>query len=62
MVQRIQKYKCVWCGARREPGAERREDESIPEILERQLGPIGCRAPDGDGHLWKEIPFEGSGI
>jgi hypothetical protein len=47
------KQQCVWCGAISEPNAERMEGESVPEILERRLGPRGCCAPDGDGHLWK---------
>ena len=48
------KKQCVWCGAISEPNAERKKGESVPEILERRLGPKGCSAPDGDGHLWKE--------
>jgi hypothetical protein len=47
--------QCVWCGVTREPNAKRKEGESVPEILERQLGPRGCCAPDGDGHLWDKV-------
>ena len=48
------KHQCIWCGALREPNAERELGETVPEILERRLGPRGCSAPDGDGHSWNE--------
>ena len=54
----MDKYKCIWCSAISEPHAERLEGESVPEILERRLGPRGCCAPDGGGHLWKKIAEE----
>lgn len=47
--------KCVWCPAISEPHAVRMEGESVLQLLERRLGPRGCPAPDGDGHLWQPL-------
>lgn len=47
------KRKCIWCGAVKEPFAVRKAGESVLEFFSRQIGPVGCRAPDGDGHLWE---------
>lgn len=55
LVESEMKYKCVWCGAISEPHAERLEGEDVLETLARRLGPRGCSAPDGDGHLWHKI-------
>lgn len=44
--------KCTWCGAISEPHAVRMQGEDVFDLLKRQLGPKGCCAPDGDGHMW----------
>jgi hypothetical protein len=54
-MEYIVKRKCIWCGAISEPWATRLEGETIAQLLERRLGPKGCCAPDGDGHLWHPL-------
>lgn len=49
------KRKCIWCGVIAQPWAVRQDGESVPELLERRLGPKECSAPDGDGHSWKPL-------
>jgi len=48
------KRQCIWCHAVQDPDIV----VKTLEDLDRFLGPIGCSAPDGDGHLWVEISDE----
>ena len=46
------KYQCLWCSAIKDTDVVLKTMDD----LDLKLGPMGCCAPDGDGHIW--IPIE----